>query len=424
MSYGGGFAVSPLSASSIKNFSTDVAAIVAQTAGTGTFTGVVTTDSIRGSGIVGDPLMLKDDVISVTFTATDYLSGNHIYSNNVSASDSITAGQFIGNGAQITNITASNISNFTSDTRAQFSAGTNINISSGAVSTTGVPTRTEVTGALVPYATLTGVSGTFTTPAQVTGAFSVVTAANATNAVTAQTASYVATSSAIATFTTDVRNQLSGSQYVTYNNSTGVFSLPNTGSTIGSTGVILGTTVTSLANLTDISATQITGTEISSSDFVGWGNRIIRPYGSFSDSTTQTASVSELNTPIAMRFDTTEYSNAVTIVSGTQLKVTHPGVYSIQFSALLYSTNNTTQNIFIWFRKNGQDIPRSTTDVTMTKNEKVVAAWNYVESANGGDNFEIMWATPVTDIYLFAAPTGSNPTRPAAPSVIATVTQV
>jgi len=49
------------------------------------------------------------------------------------------------------------------------------------------------------------------------------TASNATNAVSAQTASYVATGSAIATFQTDVRNQLSAGSNLSY--STGQFSL-------------------------------------------------------------------------------------------------------------------------------------------------------------------------------------------------------
>ena len=49
------------------------------------------------------------------------------------------------------------------------------------------------------------------------------TASNATNAVSAQTASYVATGSAIATFQTDVRNQLSAGSNLSY--SSGQFSL-------------------------------------------------------------------------------------------------------------------------------------------------------------------------------------------------------
>lgn len=65
------------------------------------------------------------------------------------------------------------------------------------------------------------------------------------------------TASNINNFTSDVRKQLSGSQYVTYNTSSGVISLPYTGSTIGTTPIILGQTTTSLAGLTFLSSSQI-----------------------------------------------------------------------------------------------------------------------------------------------------------------------
>lgn len=77
-------------------------------------------------------------------------------------------------------------------------------------------------------------------------------ASSATTAITAQTASYVATGSAIATFTNDVRKQISGSGVISYNNSTGIISYTGGagGGTVntGSAGYIayypsLGTTV-------------------------------------------------------------------------------------------------------------------------------------------------------------------------------------
>jgi len=239
---------------------------------------VETSGNIEGNGAPADKVRLK---------------------NNISLS-SVTA-SFSGNGSQVTNITASNITNFTSDVRNQFSAGTNIDITNGNVSTVNVPTRSELSGA-------------FTTPAQVTGAFAVVTAANATNAATA---SYVATGSAIPTFTsdvrnqfsaganltysagqfalnanvnttsvtasfsgngsqvtnitasnitnftTDVRNQISGSQYVNYNTASGVVSLPYTGSTLGTTALILGQTATNISGINSINAISITGSLLS-----------------------------------------------------------------------------------------------------------------------------------------------------------------
>jgi len=65
--------------------------------------------------------------------------------------------------AQVTSsLTSSKIANFTNDVRSKFTAGTNITITNGVIdaASTGI-TSTQVTSALTPYATLSGVSGTF-----------------------------------------------------------------------------------------------------------------------------------------------------------------------------------------------------------------------------------------------------------------------
>lgn len=65
--------------------------------------------------------------------------------NSLSSSGGVT-GSFVGNGSQITNITASNITNFSTDVRAQFSAGENIYISPLGVITSSVQTAGNITG--------------------------------------------------------------------------------------------------------------------------------------------------------------------------------------------------------------------------------------------------------------------------------------
>jgi hypothetical protein len=66
---------------------------------------------------------------------TNILSGTISQFTTISASV-VTSSNFIGDGNNITNITASNISNFTNDVRAQFSEGTNITIVNGVISST------------------------------------------------------------------------------------------------------------------------------------------------------------------------------------------------------------------------------------------------------------------------------------------------
>jgi len=99
----------------------------------------------------------------------------------------------------------------------------------------------------------------------------------------AQTASYV-TASSIGNFSADVRKQITGSQYVSYNTGSGVVSLPYTGSLIGTTPVILGQNVTELNGLSQISASVvICNTFVSGSQALGANLQVLtgsnRPAG-------------------------------------------------------------------------------------------------------------------------------------------------
>lgn len=76
------------------------------------------------------------------------------------------------------------------------------------------------------------------------------------------------TASNITNFTNDVRTQLTGSQYVGYDKSSGTVSLPFTGSIIGTTPVILGQTTTVVTGLASVSSSiglfnQLTGANVS-----------------------------------------------------------------------------------------------------------------------------------------------------------------
>ncbi|NBO17446.1 MAG: hypothetical protein EBV07_00955 [Proteobacteria bacterium] len=52
-----------------------------------------------------------------------------------------------------------------------------------------------------------------------------------------------------------------------------------------------------------------------------------------------------------------------------------------------------------------------------------VAAWNYVVSANAGDEFQLYWSSPDTNASLLTLGPFTSSTRPRIPSVIMTVTQ-
>jgi hypothetical protein len=155
----------------------------------------------------------------------------------------------------------------------------------------------------------------------------------------------------------------------------------------------------------------------------GFGRSVpILHYGSFSDTTTQVAA--SIDVAYGMVFNTTDSSNGVSIGSPTsRLVADFQGVYNVQFSAQLDKSSGSAAKIYIWLRKNGTNVPNTTTVVTLQgSSAKAVAAWNYIVQLDPAQYVELMWATDDTDVKILAATATS--VWPAIPSVIATVTQV
>lgn len=147
-------------------------------------------------------------------------------------------------------------------------------------------------------------------------------------------------------------------------------------------------------------------------------------YGAFCSTGSQTNP--SPNVSRSMQLETTEHSVGVSIVSGSRITVANAGAYNLQFSAQLEKTNNGTDTVYIWFKKNGSNVARSNTAIDVLKQAgsggKQVAAWNYVDTFNAGDYIEIIWQSADTNMQLAYDPAAGN--FPSIPSVIATLTQV
>jgi len=145
-------------------------------------------------------------------------------------------------------------------------------------------------------------------------------------------------------------------------------------------------------------------------------------YGAFYSTVTQTnAGATSAN---AITYNQTDLSNGVTIVSNSRITLANPGVYDIQFSAQVQKSSGGSDEKDIWLSKNGTELPFTNTSIILDGNPAYsVAAWNFLVQATGGDYYELYWHSSDTTIDLHAGATGSNPTRPAIPSVILTVTQ-
>lgn len=155
----------------------------------------------------------------------------------------------------------------------------------------------------------------------------------------------------------------------------------------------------------------------------GFGRSVpILHYGAFSDTTTQT--IVSINTAYAMTFNTTDAANGVSIGSPTsRLVVANQGVYNVQFSAQLDKTSGAAAVIHIWLRKNGTNVPNTTSRVVVQGTAaELVAAWNFVIQLEPTNYVELMWESNDADVVLLAA--SATSVYPAIPSVICTITQV
>jgi hypothetical protein len=147
------------------------------------------------------------------------------------------------------------------------------------------------------------------------------------------------------------------------------------------------------------------------------------PYGSFSDNQNHTAAL--INTPYAIPINTTEFADGVIRDPNdvTRIVVQQSGLYNFQFSTQFVSSNSSGKNIYIWARKNGVDIPDSSSIITIVGNGVYsVAAWNFVISMGANDYFQLMWATSDTTASIVAPP--STAFSPSIPSTLLTVTLV
>lgn len=157
----------------------------------------------------------------------------------------------------------------------------------------------------------------------------------------------------------------------------------------------------------------------------GNGAGVFLPNGAFHDTTTQTAA--STTSAYVVTFDATDYSNGITLVSNSQLTVDYDGRYNIQFSVQMQNTTNVEQDIDVWFRKNGTDIADSNSRFGLSPRKSLadpfhmIGTVNIFVDLNANDYVEIVWCTTSIGADLRAYAAGVTPTRPAIPSVIATM---
>ncbi len=191
----------------------------------------------------------------------------------------------------------------------------------------------------------------------------------------------------------------------------------NTGSVTLATGGASSTTITDARIGADSVILLVPADDISATNFY--------PYLAVQDDTDQAATTT--TAAYIMSFSTTDYALGASLANSTRLTAGYSGLYDIQFSVQFKNTTNDIQSIDIWFKKNGTNIPNSNSVFGIKQRKstgadsQMIAALNFFVPLEKNDYVELAWR--VSDIGVsiehFAAQT--NPTRPATPSIIATM---
>lgn len=150
-------------------------------------------------------------------------------------------------------------------------------------------------------------------------------------------------------------------------------------------------------------------------------------YGAWSDGTDQTGNIAA---GVAVTFNTTDVSDGITLVGGSEITVPSDGIYNLQFSLQFKNTSNAQEDATIWLRINGSDLANSATQYTVPARKSAgifgynVAALTFLLDLNANDYVEIYWIPTSTVVTIEHLPANVSPAYPAIPSAIATMMQV
>jgi hypothetical protein len=155
------------------------------------------------------------------------------------------------------------------------------------------------------------------------------------------------------------------------------------------------------------------------------GRNLNNPYGAFQDSTDQAAAA--INTAYAMRLNTVDYANGVSVVSNSRITVTDSGIWNLQWSGQFQNTDSQLNDVRVWLKVNGTAVTGSTGYIAVPNshggvNGHLIAGWNYFLRLNANDYVELWWETDNTAISIQAYNASGN--YPSTASVVATMTFV
>jgi len=143
----------------------------------------------------------------------------------------------------------------------------------------------------------------------------------------------------------------------------------------------------------------------------------------------QTLASASVAAPLALYETTSSNGVALDATDKTKVVFSVAGIYNIQFSIQMLTFDGTIDNVTVWFRLNGVDIPYSAGIATVPaihggKPGTAIISWNLVQPVNAGDYIQLLFASDTGNTVAATYPAGTSPVHPISPSIILTATFV
>ena len=146
-------------------------------------------------------------------------------------------------------------------------------------------------------------------------------------------------------------------------------------------------------------------------------------YGYFTDTTTQTnAGATSAN---LVKFGNSVYTNGVT-ASANVITISTAGYYSLTFTGTMFKSTGATgvTASSMWYSINGTNATNGIAQNSIYHNDYNVVSWTVIQQFSAGDLLRLYWWAADTSTQWYTTAAGTNPTRPAIPSVEFTVRQI
>ena len=148
-------------------------------------------------------------------------------------------------------------------------------------------------------------------------------------------------------------------------------------------------------------------------------------------SVTEALGVPSVGTAQAIIFTGTDasYGIELSVTNTSRVVCATAGVYNFMFSAQMLNFTTSEDNVTLWFKKNGTDIPFSAGIVQVNSKHgsnpgAQIIKWNLILDMNVADYIELFFTYDTCNTVCATYPEGTAPVHPISPSVILTATFV